>query len=154
METKEHYIDTHVFQYWKIQMPFYREMKASDCKDDIDKWIFNLSNMSEMETSLSFTKEIPLFMRLEELASYSALSPTQQMQYDDSFHNYVSYHGQMQYKYDKGRAEGRVEGRMEGRAEGLAEGKIAAARLMKADGEPAEKIARYTGLTIEEIQKL
>ena len=162
METKEHYIDTHVFQYWKIQMPFYREMKASDCKDDIDKWIFNLSNMSEMETSLSFTKEIPLFMRLEELASYSALSPAQQMQYDDSFHNYVSYHGQMQYKYDKGRAEGRAEGRVEGRAEGrkegraegIAEGKIATARLMKADGEPAEKIARYTGLTIEEIQKL
>ncbi|MBR4326308.1 MAG: hypothetical protein IKP73_12360, partial [Bacteroidales bacterium] len=87
-------------------------------------------------------KEIPLFMRLEELASYSALSPAQQMQYDDSFHNYVSYHGQMQYKYDKGRAEG------------IAEGKIATARLMKADGEPAEKIARYTGLTIEEIQKL
>jgi predicted transposase/invertase (TIGR01784 family) len=118
--------------------------------------------MSEMETSLSFTKEIPLFMRLEELASYSALSPKQQMQYDDSFHNYVSYHGQMQYKYDKGRAEGRAEGRVEGRAEGrkegraegIAEGKIATARLMKADGEPAEKIARYTGLTIEEIQKL
>mgnify|MGYP003571338625 CR=1 FL=1 len=99
-----------------------------------------------METNLSFTKEIPLFMRLEELASYSALSPKQQMQYDDSFHNYVSYHGQMQYKYDKGKAEGR--------AEGIAEGKIATARLMKADGEPAEKIARYTGLTIEEIQKL
>ncbi len=97
--------------------------------------------MSEMETSLSFTKEIPLFMRLEKLASYTALTTTQQMQYDDSFHNYVCYHGQMQYKYEKGLAEGRKES------------EIATARLMKADGEPAEKIARYTGLTIEEIQK-
>ena len=81
-------------------------------------------------------------MRLEELASYSALSPKQQMQYDDSLHNYVSYHGQMQYKYDKGKAEGRKES------------EIATARLMKADGEPVENIARYTGLTIEKIQKL
>ena len=91
-------------------------------------------------------KEIPLFMRLEKLATYTALTTTQQMQYDDSLHNYLCYHGQMQYKYEKGLAEGR--------AEGLAESKIATARLMKADGEPAEKIARYTGLTIEEIQKL
>ena len=85
-------------------------------------------------------------MRLQKLASYTALTQTQQMQYDDSFNNYVSYHRQMQYKYDKDHAEGR--------AEGLAESKIEIARLMKADGEPAEKIARYTGLTIEEIQKL
>ena len=28
------------------------------------------------------------------------------------------------------------------------------ARLMKADGEPLEKIARYTGLTIDEIKNI
>lgn len=122
METSDHYIDTEVFQYWKIQMPYYKTMKESDCKTDIDKWIFNLSNMNTMETSLSFANEIPLFMRLGSIASYSELTPQQQVAYDDSYHNYVSYHGQMEYKYNKGREEGREEGRAEGLSQGMAQG--------------------------------
>ncbi|MBR4264707.1 MAG: Rpn family recombination-promoting nuclease/putative transposase, partial [Bacteroidales bacterium] len=91
MEKEKHYVDTDVIQYWKIQMPFYRKMKESDCKNSIDKWIFNLSNMSTMETNLAFTDEKPLFMRLQELASYSALTPQQQIQYDYSFQNFMCY---------------------------------------------------------------
>ena len=75
---------------------------------------------------------------------------------------------------DEGRAAGRAEGREEGRAEGLKEGweeglkegreegraegraeeKLAIARGMKADGLPAETIAKYTGLSEEEIATL
>jgi len=62
----------------------------------------------------------------------------------------------------KGREEGREEGRVEGRAEGLAEGEaegehnkaIESARSMKADGMSAELIAKYTGLTVEQINSL
>ena len=46
------------------------------------------------------------------------------------------------------------EGKEEGRAEGKAEANIDNARKMKADGMPTELIAKYTGLTIEEIEKL
>ena len=72
--------------------------------------------------------------------------------------------------WDEGRAEGREEGLKEGRAEGLekglkkgraegkaegkAEEKYAIARGMKADGMPVEAIAKYTGLTVDEIEKL
>ena len=84
--------------------------------------------------------------------------------------------------WDEGRAEGREEGRAEGRAEGREEGlkegraeglekglkkgraegkaegkaeeKYAIARGMKADGMPVEAIAKYTGLTVDEIEKL
>ena len=42
----------------------------------------------------------------------------------------------------------------EGKAEGRAEEKIEVARNMRADGEPVEKIMRYTGLTKEEIGRL
>ena len=45
------------------------------------------------------------------------------------------------------------EGRAEGRAEGLEEQKLATARLMLEDGEPIEKIIRYTGLTRDQIEK-
>lgn len=41
----------------------------------------------------------------------------------------------------------------EGRAEGLEEQKLTTARLMLEDGEPIEKIIRYTGLTRDQIEK-
>ena len=46
------------------------------------------------------------------------------------------------------------EGKEEGRAEGKAEANMDNARKMKADGMPVELITKYTGLTIEEIEKL
>ena len=48
----------------------------------------------------------------------------------------------------------REEGLAEGEAKGLAEGKHDAARRMKADGMDAALIAKYTGLTPEEIAEL
>ena len=41
-----------------------------------------------------------------------------------------------------------------GRIEGEIEGKISVARIMKSSGEPVDKISKYTGLSIEEIDKL
>ena len=54
----------------------------------------------------------------------------------------------------KGRAEGIAEGRAEGRAEGDLERAIKTAKEMLADGMPVDKIAKYTELSIEEIEAL
>jgi predicted transposase/invertase (TIGR01784 family) len=58
----------------------------------------------------------------------------------------------------EGEARGRAAGRAEGEAKGLAEGEAkrqaAIARAMIADGVTAETIARYTGLTPEQIANL
>jgi predicted transposase/invertase (TIGR01784 family) len=51
---------------------------------------------------------------------------------------------------DEGRAEGRAEGRVEGRAEGRAD----VAKRMLVDGISFESIAKYTGLSLEEIKGL
>ena len=150
LETENHYQDTDVFQYWKIQMPIYRKMKESDCKNDIDKWIFNLSNMETMETTLPFTNDIPLFKQLGKIASYSNLSPEQQMQYDDSFNNYLAFMGQQEYKLK----EGIKIGREEGRAEGARAKAIESARIAKSIGLPIDQIVLLTGLTAEDIDKL
>ena len=48
----------------------------------------------------------------------------------------------------------RKDGYAEGRAEGEAQTKLAMARMMIADGEPIDKIIRYTGLTAKQIQSL
>ena len=50
--------------------------------------------------------------------------------------------------------EGRMEGRMEGLAEGKAEANMENARKMKVDGMSAELIAKYTNLSIDEIENL
>ncbi len=46
------------------------------------------------------------------------------------------------------------EGREKGREEGLQRGRLEAARTMLAEGLPIQSIAKFTGLSEEEIQKL
>jgi predicted transposase/invertase (TIGR01784 family) len=55
---------------------------------------------------------------------------------------------------EEGRAEGHAEGRAEGRAEGLSEARAEVAREMLSDGVPVEKISKYTGLSIEDVEAL
>ena len=55
---------------------------------------------------------------------------------------------------EAGLAEGREAGLAEGRAEGETRKAVESARRMKADGMPAELIAKYTGLSVEAIENL
>ena len=59
---------------------------------------------------------------------------------------------------EEGRVEGREEGREEGRVEGCEEGarkeRLASAAHMKADGMDLALIAKYTGLTLQELSSL
>ena len=54
----------------------------------------------------------------------------------------------------KGVVEGHAKGVVEGHAEGIEDNKRDNARRMKADNMPTELIAKYTGLTIEDINSL
>ncbi|MBQ4393098.1 MAG: Rpn family recombination-promoting nuclease/putative transposase [Prevotella sp.] len=56
--------------------------------------------------------------------------------------------------YDDGFKKGHVAGREEGREEGRLGEKAETARRMKADGMTADLIAKYTGLSAEEIERL
>ena len=135
-------------------MPIYRKMKESDCENDIDKWIFNLSNMETMKTTLPFTNDIPLFKQLGKIASYSNLSPEQQVQYDDSFNNYLAFMGQQEYKLKEGIKIGREEGEKIGMEKGARAKAIESARIAKSIGLPIDQIILLTGLTAEDIDKL
>ena len=53
-----------------------------------------------------------------------------------------------------GRAEGKAEGRAEARAEGKAEVKTEIALAMLEDNLPLELIAKYTKLTIEQVEDI
>ena len=64
------------------------------------------------------------------------------------------------YQYDKQvsledkRREGIKEGIKKGKLEGLKEGQTSMAIAMKKDGADFNLISKYTGLSIEEIEKL
>ena len=54
----------------------------------------------------------------------------------------------------EGREEGREEGRKEGREEGVAKEKLATAKRLLGMGLTQEQVAKGTGLSIKEIEKL
>ena len=64
----------------------------------------------------------------------------------------------MDRNYEQGLEKGIEQGLEKGLEQGRAEGELEAARklacVMKADGEPVERISRYTGLSADEIEKL
>ncbi len=66
----------------------------------------------------------------------------------------LKYYRDLKNVVDTSFDEGKAEGIAEGKAEGIAEGKAEIARQMKSEGEPIEKIVRFTGLTADEIAKL
>jgi len=100
----------------------------------------------------------------------SAMSEAQLDAYEKFWISITDQEGFLEARYTKGikegmekgmkvgMAQGMAEGMAQGMAEGMAQGKDKANRenasLMKADGMAVELIAKYTGLSIEEIEDL
>ncbi len=167
-----------VFTY--LEMPKYKKT-IEQCKTLYDKWIFVLKNLSRL---LERPKELQerIFKRVFEQAEIARYTPEEHLAYQESLKNYWDFgsvessaintgirrgraqglaEGRAQGRIEglaEGRAQGRIEGRKEGiekgRAEGEHQAKLALARSMKADNIPIETIVKYTGLTIDEINKL
>ena len=100
------------------------------------------------------------------ISNFAAMDYNEQTEYLQEFLAEIDARSSMRYAREQGLKEGREEGIAEGRAEGIAEGRaegiaegraevlLETARAMKTEGEPVEKIIRYTGLSAEEIEKL
>lgn len=74
--------------------------------------------------------------------------------YDSERMTERDYQHDMYYSREEGRAEGRAEGIVEGKAEGKAEANSQTARNLKDLGVSVDVIAKATGLSVEEIEKL
>ena len=85
-----------------------------------------------------------------EIVEKSAYTEGQLLAYDDFWLSVVDEKVIVEDALKKGKAEGRAEGR----AEGIETANRENARKMKADQMPIELIAKYTGLTEEEIGNL
>ena len=141
--------------------PEYYILKVNDfnrwSRVPLEQWIYFLSTSEIPEDA-----DAPGLKAAREKLHLSQMSREEQAAYRRYWDDRVILADQIYTAKGEGRIEGEAEGRAKGRAEGRAEGrlegqqseKVATARKMKADGMPSELIAKYTGLTIEQIADL
>jgi predicted transposase/invertase (TIGR01784 family) len=134
--------------YVFLQLPYFTK-KADECKTDFERWIFVLKDMKILN-ELPPEYQCPEFERLKEVADISRMTEDELIEYDRIKRQYSDTIDIINQE----RAEGRAEGHAEGHAEGYEEGIYATAKSMKADSLPSEMISKYTGLSVEEIDKL
>ena len=137
--------------------PEYYILKVNDfnhwSKVPLEQWIYFLSTSDIPEDA-----DAPGLKAAREKLLFSQMNREEQAAYRRYLDNRVILADQIFTAKGEGRLEGRAEGREEGLKEGREEGqqseKLRAARKMKDDGMSVDLIAKYTGLTIEQIENL
>lgn len=104
---------------------------------------------SENETEKEVRHEVQLkdqkcrvFQKLFEAAEIAKFTPDEKNKYEESLKYYRDLKNVVDTSFDEGKAEGKEERNIE------------IARQMKSEGEPIEKIVRFTGLTKADIENL
>ena len=158
VQKKEVFYNNLVYIY--LEMPKFKKTE-DELETLFDKWLYALKNLPRLLERPAALQE-RIFKKFFDVAQTANLSKEEYAKYFESEKIYHDLDGAfrtasakgMEKGLAKGRAEGRVEGRAEGRAEGELNMALESAHRMKADGMPAELIAKYTGLTVEKIKQL
>jgi predicted transposase/invertase (TIGR01784 family) len=127
-----------------IQMPLFKK-KASELKTHQDKWFYFLKNLPDLKHIPAIMKD-KVFKKAFHTAELAAMPEKEREQYEHDLHHYWTYLSTIDFA--------KASGKKLGRAEGRAEEKIEIARSMKKDGVESNVIAKYTGLSLEEIKRL
>ena len=123
-----------------LQLPCFTK-DADECGNDFERWIYLLKNMETLDR-MPWAAKDSVFRRLAELGEVSNMTKEERMKYDSALRHYRDTIVVMQGAVDKGRAEGR------------AEANLSIARNLKAMGLLPTDIAKATGLSLGEIEKL
>ena len=136
--TKEVFYDKLTFIY--LEMPKFRK-REEELETLFDKWMFVLKNLATLLDRPAALQE-RVFKRLFETAEIARFSESEIRDYEESLKNLRDLGNVLNTAKEEGRKEGRKEG-----IETMA-------LRMRDDGMPLEVIAKYTGLSVEEIQNL
>jgi len=117
----------------------------AELETDLDKWLFVLKNISRMDKLPAYLRK-PIFEKLFNIAEYTNLTKEERNMYDSS----------LKYKWDNKNVLDYAVSTAVNEAVNAAEYKktLDIAREFKKLGIPATDIAKATGLSIEEIEKL
>lgn len=120
--------------------------KEDECVTDFERWIYNLKHMETMER-MPFKGNNMIFGRLEEVSNLNALSRQERMNYEESLKVYRDNKAILSYAIEQGFEQGIEKGKAEGKVETLS----ANIRNMRNAGLDNPTIAKYLGLSVEEI---
>ena len=134
-------------------------------KTPIEEWMQYLKDAAIREDTTT-----PGLQAAREKLAYMSMSPGERRAYEDYMVSVHAFRDAWETSIYDAKAEGRAEGLAEGMEKGLAEGmekglaegmekgrfdaNLDNARRMKADGMPTELIAKYTGLSEEQVGAL
>jgi predicted transposase/invertase (TIGR01784 family) len=137
-ETKKVFYDKLTFIY--LEMPKFNKT-VDELETRFDKWLYVIRNLNRLDKVPDKLRE-RVFEKLFETAEIAKFTPDQIRSYEDS----LKYYRDLKNSLDTAKEEGKEEGKEE-RA-------IEIAKEMIIAGEPVEKIIRYTGLTVKQIERL
>ncbi len=138
IETNKVFYDKLTFVY--LEMPKFTKT-ITQLETRFDKWLYIIRNLHKLERIPDELRE-SIFERLFEVAEIAKFSPAEAESYEDSMKVFRDLNNSL----DTAREEGEIVG-MRKIQNNLAE-------TMLKDGEPLEKIIKYTGLTESEIQEI
>ena len=142
METKQSFSELLRLIY--LQLPLFTK-DYTECENDFERWICVLKDMDIMNRLPEAAKN-SVFKKVAEIGELSSLTYEERLKYDDVLKRYRDTLAVMEGQ--------KQEGFREGMEKGIEKGKVEIARNLKNDGIPLDVIARNTGLSIEEIEKL
>ena len=139
---------TYVF----VEMPRFTR-REEELQSHQEKWLYFLKNLEDFQNIPDILKE-DVFIKGFEIAEIANFDARQLAEYEESLKVYRDLKGVVDTSFEEGLIIGEEKGLEKGREEGKKEEKIEIARMMKKEGEPVDRITRYTGLTPEEIENL
>ncbi|GHT19660.1 hypothetical protein FACS1894189_8570 [Planctomycetales bacterium] len=135
-----------------LQMPLF-QLPESALATQKDKWLFFLKNLESFDDIPSILRE-PVFEKAFDTAEYLKYSPEVQEAYQRDLMIYRDNRNVLETARIEGEAKGKAEGLAEGEAKGKAERSAEVARNLKSMGLKPADIAKATGLSVADIEKL
>ncbi|MGD2089757.1 MAG: Rpn family recombination-promoting nuclease/putative transposase [Candidatus Aminicenantes bacterium] len=123
-------------------------------KDIKEKWIYFVKNAGDMTMIPKELQEPKELRRAFETANQMSWSKEELDAYDARGIYIQDERGRIEYALEEGEKIGLEKGEKVGVDIGINKKAREIAKTMKKEGEPIEKISRYTGLSKEEIEKL
>ena len=130
--------------YIYLEMPKFQK-SVEELETRFDKWLYVIKNLNKLQDIPPKLQE-RIFRKLFEVSEIAKFNQKQILSYEDSLKYYRDIKNSLDTARDEGKAQGKVEGRTEE--------KLEIARQMLQEGEPLNKIQKFTGLSKEEIERL
>ena len=135
-----------------LEMPKFNKT-LDELETRFEKWLYVLKHLNELQELPQKLQE-RIFKKIFKVAEIAKMTPAEHAEYEDSKKRFNDYNNTVNTAKEQGEAKGRAEGKAEGLAEGEKKKAIESAKEMLSDGVPIEKIAKYTGLSTDEIKAL